>query len=129
MEVLLSQEVTQSFSALKQGLSNSNTDGFLIGHKRGSMFFIEKIFPSQKGFFPSYRDYFEIKKTLEDKILGFYSFQVTESKLKKILAPMAYGKIFLRFDRDKKAQWVIKSFVIEHDKDFFMQPINMKSVR
>jgi hypothetical protein len=42
---------------------------------------------------------------------------------------MAYGKIFLRFDRDKTNQWAIKPYAIEHDKDFFLLPINLKSAR
>ncbi|MEE8605907.1 MAG: hypothetical protein V3S65_11045 [Candidatus Aminicenantaceae bacterium] len=129
MEVLLSEEVIQSFSALQCGLSDTNTDGFLIGHKRGDLFFIEKIFPSQKGFFSSDQKYFAMKQNLDDKILGFYSFQTTDSKLKKILAPIAYGKIFLRLDRDKTDQWVIIPYAIEHDQDFFLLPIELKSAR
>lgn len=129
MEVLLSEEVIQSFSALQCGLSDTNTDGFLIGHKRGDLFFIEKIFSSQKGFFSSDQKYFAMKQNLDDKILGFYSFQTTDSKLKKILAPIAYGKIFLRLDRDKTDQWVIIPYAIEHDQDFFLLPIELKSAR
>jgi hypothetical protein len=128
MEVLLSKEVIQSFSALQCGFSNTNTDGYLIGHKRGNSFYIEKIFPSQKGFFSSLEEYFAIKQKLDDKILGFYSFQMSESKLKKILSPAAYGKVCLRFDRNKKARWIVKSYVIEHEKDFFLLPIDLKSV-
>ena len=129
MEVFLSKEVIQSFSALQCGLSVTNTDGFLIGHKRGDMFFVEKIIPSPGGFFPSQQIFMTIKEILEDKILGFYSFHPTERKLKKILAPIAYGKIFLRIDRDKTNQWAIKPYAIEHDEDFFLLPINLKSER
>ena len=127
MEVLLSKEVVQSFSALQCDLSDTNADGFLIGHKRGDMFFVEQIIPSQKGFFSSREKYTAIKQILEDKILGFYSFHTTESKLKKILDPIAYGKIFLRFDLDKTDQWMLKPYAIEHDKGFFLLPIELKS--
>ena len=129
MEVFLSKESAQSFYALQCSLSNTNTDGFLIGHKRGDMFFIEKIIPSQKGFYSSQQKYFELREKLEDKILGFYSFLATENKLKKILTPLGYGKIFLRLDRDKSNQLDIKPFAIEHDQDFFLLPINLKSAR
>jgi hypothetical protein len=129
MEVLLSEEATRSFSALECSLSNTNTDGFLLGHKRGDLFFVEKIFPSQKGFFSSDKEYFAMRQNFDDKILGFYSYQMNESKLKKILSPIAYGKIFLRFDRNKGNQWVIKPFAIEHNEGFFLLPINLKSAR
>jgi hypothetical protein len=127
MEVFLSKQTTDSFSALQYGLTKTNTDGFLIGHKRGDLFFIEKIFPSQKSFFSSEEEFFTLKQKLDDKILGFYSFQTTEVKLKKILKPIGYGKIFLRLDRDKRNQWITKSYVIEYDQDFYLLPVGPKS--
>lgn len=129
MEVFLSKESVQSLSALQCSLSNTNSDGFLIGHKRGDMFFVEKIIPSQKGFYSSRQNYFELSKKIEDKILGFYSFHITENKLKKILTPLGYGKIFLRLDRDNPDQLDIEPFAIEHDQDFFLLPIILKSAR
>ena len=129
MEVFLSLDASQSLSALQCSPPEKNTDGFLIGHKRGDMFFVERIQPSQKGFFSSQQKFTAVKQIFEDKILGFYSFHTTESKLKKILAPIAYGKIFLRLERDKTNQWVIKPYAIEHDQDFFLLPIDLKSAR
>lgn len=93
------------------------------------MFFVEKIIPSQKGFYSSRQNYFELSKKIEDKILGFYSFHTTENKLKKILTPLGYGKIFLRLDRDNPDQLDIEPFAIEHDQDFFLLPIILKSAR
>lgn len=128
MEVFLSKEVSRCISALTPGLPRVKSDGFLIGHKRGNLFFIEKILPSQQGFPPSLEMYFELKKDMEDKILGFYSFQANERKQKKILAPIFYGKIFLLIELDKADRLEIKPFVIEYDKDFFLQPIKLKSI-
>lgn len=127
MEVFLSKESVQSFSALQHSLTKTNTDGFLIGHKRGGMFFVEKIIPSQKGFYSSQQKYFELREKFDDRILGFYSFQPTEAKLKKILAPHGYGKIFFSLDRDRSNQLDIKPFVIEYDQKFFLLPIGIKS--
>lgn len=129
MEVFLSKESVQALSALQCSLSNTNSDGFLIGHKRGDMFFVEKVIPSQKDFYSSRQNYFELSKKIEDRILGFYSFHTTENKLKKILTPLGYGKVFLRLDRDDPDQLDIKPFAIEHDQDFFLLPIILKSAR
>lgn len=129
MEAFLSTEAIQSFAALQCSLPNTNTDGFLIGHKRGYMFFVERILPSQKGFFSSQKKYFELRQKLEDKIIGFYSFQTNESKLKKILSPLFYGKIFLRLDMDKSNRLDIQPFTIEHDQDFFLLPVSLKCAR
>ncbi len=129
MEIILSKDASKSISVLQCCHISTNTDGFLIGHKRGNMYFVEKILPSPKGFFPSSKEYYAMRQTLDDKILGFYSFHTTESKIKKILAPFAYGKIFLRLDQDSRNQWVIKPFAIEHDKDFFLVPVALQSTR
>jgi hypothetical protein len=127
MEIFLSKEASKAISALQTGHVNTNTDGFLIGHKRGNMYFVEKIFPSSKGFFSTLEELLTTKKKLEDKILGFYSFRTTEGKLKKILSPAAFGKIYLQIDRNKKNIWEVNPFIIEHDKDFYLLPVDLKS--
>lgn len=129
MEVFLSKEVIQSLAALQSGLPGATGDGFLIGHKRGSVFFVEKAVPSQKGFFFSWQNYFELSEKLDDKICGFYSFRTSESRLKKILSPLAYGKIFLRLEPDHTHRLGIESFVIAYDREFFLQQIELKSAR
>lgn len=126
MEIFFTEEAMKAFSVLRYSLSNTNTDGYLIGHKRGNLFFIEKLFPSRIGFFSSHKEFFAVKEMFDDKILGFFSFRMTESKMNKILSPVAYGKILVRFDRNKKERWIIKAFSVEHEKDFFLLPIDLK---
>jgi hypothetical protein len=129
MEVYLSEEVLESLSALRSVLSDATTDGLLIGHRRGHMFFVERIFPSCRGFFTSEKKFISLIELFNNKILGFYSFRANQTKIKKILAPFSYGKLFLNIEIDKKDQVVIKPFVIEHEKDFFLVPIKFKSNR
>jgi hypothetical protein len=128
MEVFLSKEAKQSISALQCCLSNTNTDGFLIGHKRGNMFIVERILPSSTGFYPSPEKYFELKKGFDDRILGFYSFRMSDRKSRKILTPFAFGKIFLSLDSENSDRLEIKPFAIEYDRKFFLLPISLRSV-
>ena len=127
MQVYLSEEAIQSITALQCCLAKTNTDGFLIGHKRGNMFIVERILPSSTGFFSSPEKYFELKNKLDDKILGFYSFRTNETKLKKILNPFGFGKIFLSLDPENSDRSEIKPFAIEHDQKFYLQPIDLRS--
>lgn len=129
MEVYLSEEVLESLSALRFALSDATTDGLLIGHRRGHMFFVERIFPSCRGFFTSEKNFISLIELFNNKILGFYSFRADQRKIKKILAPFSYGKLFLNIEINKKGHMVIKPFVIEHEKDFFLVPIKFKSNR
>lgn len=129
MEVFLSEEVLESLSALRLVLSGANSDGFLIGHRRAHMFFVERIFPTCRGFFSSEKIFLSLIKSLNFRLLGFYSFQADQKKINKLLAPFSYGKLFLNIEIDKKNQLVIKPFVIEHEKDFFLSPIKFRSDR
>ncbi len=125
MNALVSQEAFQALEALKLVSANSACDGLLIGHKRGQSFFIEKIFPTPSAFFAALEKYQKLDQLFEEKIIGFFSFKPNQKKVKKILAPFACGKLFLRLtSRRKKVN--IKPFVIDYEKNFFMKPIQLK---
>ena len=96
MDAYLSQEACQSLNVINLISSSSISDGLLIGHKRGPRFFVEKILPSPPGFFPSLKKYHELDQLFNGKLLGFFSFNPDEKKIKKILAPFACGKLFLK---------------------------------
>lgn len=129
MDAFLSKEAFQMLLALSLISSTSNSDGLLIGHKRGHRFFVEKIFSSSKGFFPSLKKYYAINQALDKKILGFFSFQTDDKKVKKILAPFAYGKLFLQININKQKKMAFKSYIIDYEKEFFLSPIQLKSTK
>ncbi|MEE9390669.1 MAG: hypothetical protein V3U91_05445 [Candidatus Aminicenantaceae bacterium] len=127
MDAYLSTEAYQTLAALSLISSESNSDGLLIGHKRGHRYFVEKIFPTLKGFFPSREKYFAMNKLFEEKILGFYSFVKDEKKNKKILTPFGHGKLFLQISLNKNKKMTVKSYVIDYENEFFLSPIHLKS--
>lgn len=127
MDAYLSKEAYQTLAALSLISSESNSDGLLIGHKRGHRYFVEKIFPTLKGFFPSREKYFAMNKLFEEKILGFYSFAKDEKKNKKILTPFGHGKLFLQISLNKNKKMTVKSYVIDYENEFFLSPIHLKS--
>lgn len=127
MDAYLSREVRQSFSALN--LLSSNPDGFLFGHKRGNRFFVEKILPTMKGFFPSLQKYQEFEELYEENLLGFFSFRADEKKISKLLAPYAFGKLFIEIRLSPQKKITIKPYVIDFDKVFLLSPIKLKSLK
>ena len=129
MDAFLSKEAFQMLLALSLISSTSNSDGLLIGHKRGHRFFVEKIFSSSKGFFPSLKKYYALNQAFDTKILGFFSFQTDDKKVKKILAPFAYGKLFLQINTNKQKKMAFKSYIIDYEKEFFLSPIQLKSTK
>ncbi len=127
MKVHLAKAARQLLAAHKLVLTPSNPDGMLLGHKRADLFFVENIFPSPTGFFSSPQKYLSLSQILDHQILGFYSFKTNESKIKKLLCPLVYRKVFLRLDLDENGQMDIKPFIIEYEKDFFLAPLKLKS--
>lgn len=127
MDAYLSREAFRSLRALSLLSLGSRPDGFLIGHKRGHRFFVEKIFLSRPGFFPSLKAYYELEQLFEGNLLGFFSFKSNQKKIKKILAPLALGKLFLEIRSNRQKRLTMKSFVIDYEKKFFLTPVKLKS--
>ena len=126
MDAQLSQEAFQSLQALGLISSSSISDGLLLGHKRGHRFFIERIFTTQTGFFSSFKKYNELNQLFHEKLVGFFSFKADDRKIKKILAPFAYGKLFLQIEMDKQKKIRIKSYAVEFENTFYLFPIRLK---
>ncbi len=127
MDAYLSQEAYQSLNVINLISSSSISDGLLIGHKRGHRFFVEKILPSLPGFFPSLKKYHELDQLFNGKFLGFFSFNPDEKKIKKILAPFACGKLFLKISSNQQKKMTIKSYVIDYENEFFLLPVGLTS--
>ncbi len=127
MDSYLSQEAYQSLTALDIISSSSSSDGLLIGHKRGHRFFVETILPSLPGFFPSLKKYHELDQLFNGKLLGFFSFNPDEKKIKKILAPFACGKLFLEISSNQQKKMTIRLYVIDYENEFFLLPVGLKS--
>ncbi len=127
MDAYLSEETYQSLAALILISARSSSDGFLIGHKRGHRFFVEKIFPSTPGFFSSLKKYHELDQLFNGKLLGFFSFNPDEKKIKKLLASFACGKLFLEINLSRQKKMTIKSYVIDYENEFFLLPVGLTS--
>ncbi len=126
MDAYLSREVLLHLQALGLVSNSSSSEGILLGHKRGHRYFVEKVLPTQRGFFASLKKYFDLDQLLDGKIIGFYSFQPEQKRAKKILAPFAYGKLFLEVHPASKRSVEIKSFIIDFDDAFFLSPVKIK---
>lgn len=126
MDAQLSQDAYRSLQALGLISSSSISDGLLIGHKRGHRFFVEKIFTTQKGFFPSLKKFHGLNQLFNEKLIGFFSFNTNDRKTKKILAPFAYGKLFLQIEMNEQKKMRIKSYAVEYEKTFYLFPIRLK---
>ena len=127
MDAYLSQEAYQSLNVINLISPSYSSDGLLVGHRRGHRFYVERIFPSLPGFFPSLKKYHELDKFFNGKLLGFFSFNPDEKKIKKILAPFACGKLFLEISSNQQKKMTIKSYVIDYENEFLLLPVKLTS--
>ncbi|MFC2160261.1 hypothetical protein ACFLRX_01265 [Acidobacteriota bacterium] len=125
MDVYFSPEAIQTLEAKKIITTQQNSDGIILGHKRGKSYFVEKIVSTTKGFFPSLEKYFSLNVIYKDRIVGFYSFFTEENKTRKILAPFAHGKLYLDISIAKSKTLKIKPYSIEFEKVFFFSPLKL----
>ena len=125
MDVYLSDEASSFLQALNT--VKGAQDGFLLGHIRGHRFFIEKIFPTQKGFFSSKEHFLVLNQNLENRVIGFFSFNPDEQKAQKILTPLTQGKLYLSIHSEGDATLDIRSYRIDYKDRFFLSPIRLKS--
>ncbi len=125
MDVQFSHEAFQTLKAHQIIATQQNSDGIILGHKRGQSFFIEKIVSTTKGFFPSLEKFYSLNTIYKDSIVGFYSFFTEEKKTRKILAPFAHGKIYLDIRMTKSNILKIKPYSVEYDNTFFFSPLKL----
>jgi hypothetical protein len=125
MDAYLSDEAHSSLEALN--MVKGDFDGFLLGHMRGHRYFVEKIFPTQKGFFSSQEQYLSLNQHFGDRVIGFFSFNPDERKTKKILKPLTHGKLYLSIHAQGDATLDIRSYRIDYKYRFYLSPIRLKS--
>ncbi|MCK4932706.1 MAG: hypothetical protein KAT01_11100 [Candidatus Aminicenantes bacterium] len=125
MDAYLSKEASSSLEALN--IVRGDQDGLLLGHLRGHRFFVEQIFPTQKGFFSSQKQYLSLNQHFCDRVIGFFSFNPDERRAKKILAPLTQGKLYLSIHSQGDDTLDIRSFRIDYKDRFYLSPIRLKS--
>lgn len=125
MDVFLTEETHRSLDALS--IVGGSHDGLLLGHKRGHRFFVEKIFPTQKGFFSSLEHYLGLNRHFEDRVIGFFSLNPDDRKANKILVPFAQGKLYLSVRSTDEGTLVIRPYCIDYKGKFYLSPIRLKS--
>lgn len=126
MDVYLSREAWQHLKAIF--IISSKTHGFLIGHKRGHRFFVEKILPSSKSSSLSLQKQLQLNRLFEDRIIGYFSFDADKGLLDRILVPHATGKLFLKIIPTEGDRLTINPFVIDYDERFHLLPIKITSL-
>jgi hypothetical protein len=85
------------------------------------------MFPTQKGFFSSQGQFLSLNQHFGDRVIGFFSFNSDDRKVKKILTPLTQGKLYLTIHSQGDIELDIRSFRIDYKDHFYLSPIRLKS--
>lgn len=122
MDVYLSHEAWQHLRAQALEIPHRRAGGLLLGHRRGRRFHVERVHPCYFGKFPTSRDFLELNRIFEGKIIGFYSsVRASETKAGKF-PPFSYNKLFLEFDLHPKKGLMLRPAVVEYSDSFYLVP-------
>ena len=127
MDAFLSGEASQFLEALSLVPARSRVFGFLIGHERGHRIYVEKILPAPHGFSLSAKLFFKLDRVLDGGIVGFFALRSSPRRLKAILSPYGFGKLYLEINPDSVKKTRRRSFIIDYEKEFRLRPILLKT--
>jgi hypothetical protein len=123
MEVLITPEAGLEIEALRALHPAPSTWGAVIGHQRGPVFVVERIFPagSRPGV-PDERALAGLDRIWPGRILGLLAVRPDAALRKAFLGPAWYGKLVLVLTGPVRAP-ALRPFAVEFDRKFFLQPV------
>ncbi|MCJ7488043.1 MAG: hypothetical protein MUQ25_18025 [Candidatus Aminicenantes bacterium] len=125
VDVLITPEAQREIEALKALRPQPSAWGILVGHKRGSRFFVEKVFSAAgAACAPSERDMASIDSVWPGRTIGLFAVRPSPAFRKALLGPMLYGKLFLRLD-SPAGKGSVRPFVVEFVRKFFLRPVEL----
>jgi len=123
VDVLITPEARREIEALRVIRPPASTWGFLIGHKRGFRFVVEKIFPIGSGrVLPSERLAAEFDRVWPGRVIGLFAVRPGAAFKKAALGPSWYGKLIIHMSPSAGTPG-IRPFVVEFERNFFLARI------
>ena len=124
MDVYLSRQAMLQLEALD--VMAAGKEGLLNGHKRGYRFFVQHILPAEGSLSLSPERLRRLQDLLQDSFLGFFSFDVEDSREQREWGPNHMGKVLLEIDSRPGKKPRFRASVIDFDGTFRLLPIKVR---
>jgi hypothetical protein len=129
MDVLITRDAALDFDVLNLLRPAPPAWGFLIGHKRGPRFFVERIFPAgPQAVLPSPGELDEIDRGFGRKVVGLFAVRPSAAFRRSVAGPYFYGRLVLDV-RPSKNGPVLRPYVVELDHKFVLEPVVLRHGR
>jgi len=123
VDVFITPEARREIEALRVARPAASTWGFLVGHKRGFRFIVEKVFPAGSGrTLPDERVLAGLDGIWPGGIIGLFAFSLSAPVKKAVLGPMFYGKLVLDLGSTARKP-SIRPSIVEFERNFFLAPV------
>jgi hypothetical protein len=123
VDVLITPEAVREIEALRVVRPEASTWGFLIGHKRGHRFIVEKVFQAGSGqILPDERLLAGLDGIWPGGVIGLFAVRPGPAFKKAVLGPAGYGKLVIHMNPSARAAG-IRPFTVEFEKGFFLAKV------
>lgn len=123
MDVFITPEARREVEAVRILRPGPSTWGFLVGHKRGFRFIVEKIFPAGSGrTLPDERLLAGLDGIWPGGVIGLFAVRPGAAFKKAVLGPLWYGKLILDLGLTARKP-SIRPSVVEFKTKFFLAAI------
>jgi hypothetical protein len=120
VDVFITPEARREIEAMRVARPAASAWGFLVGHKRGFRFIVEKAFPAGSGrALPSERVLAGLDRIWPGGVIGLFAVRLSAAFKKAVLGPAWYGKLVLGLGSNARKQSV-RLFTVEFEKEFFL---------
>jgi hypothetical protein len=125
VDVFITRDASLDIKALSVLRPGPPAWGFLVGHKRGHRVFVERLFPACSAALPPPAERLdELDRLLGRRVVGLFAVRPGAGLKKSLLGPYFYGRVFLDV-RFPKSGPVVRPFVVEFDRAFFLAPVGL----
>lgn len=123
MDVLITPEARREVEALRAVRPAASTWGFLVGHRRGFRFIVEKVFPAGAGrAWPEERLLAGLDGIWPGRVIGLFAVRIGPAFKKAVLGPAWFGKLVIHLNLTSGPA-AVRPFVVELGRKFRLVPI------
>lgn len=130
MDVVFGREARDFLRAVCVPVRIPVLEGFLLGHRRGPVFFVERMLPFGPVFSLTEDDIRRIGRIFDGTLLGAFTFRPAPARRKRILSPSFYGTLFGQSAGPTGSGRIrLDMFLVDYDRTFTLKPLPVRPGR
>lgn len=127
MDVILGREAEAVLRAAAATARVPPLEGFLLGHRRGPVFYVERLLPFGPALDMSEDDVRAAGKAMGGAILGFFTLRPGASRRERVRRAAYCGTLFAQGVRPRRGGRVrLRMYRVDYEGGFVLKPLTVK---